>query len=211
MARVTIVGAGNMGRGIGSRAVAGGHQVEIVDRDQAEAQKLAGELGEQATVLEPGASFGGDIVVFAVYYPGIKDAVRQYGDQLAGKVVVDITNPVDTQTWDRLATPPGVSSAEEVQQLVPQGTPVVKAFNTTFAPTLVAGEVAGQQLDVLIAGDDEAAKQKVSQLVTDGHVRPVDVGPLSRAQQLEQLGFLHISLQQPLGLNFGSAIELLLP
>jgi 8-hydroxy-5-deazaflavin:NADPH oxidoreductase len=211
MARVTIVGAGNMGRGIGSRAVAGGHQVEIVDRDQAEAQKLAGELGEQATVLEPGASFGGDIVVFAVYYPGIKDAVRQYGDQLAGKVVVDITNPVDTQTWDRLATPPGVSSAEEVQQLVPRGTPVVKAFNTTFAPTLVAGQVAGQQLDVLIAGDDEAAKQKVSQLVSDGDVRPVDVGPLSRAQQLEQLGFLHISLQQPLGLGFGSAIKLVTP
>jgi len=211
MARVTIVGAGNMGRGIGSRAVAGGHQVEIVDRDQAEAQKLAGELGEQATVLEPGASFGGDIVVFAVYYPGIKDAVRQYGDQLAGKVVVDITNPVDTQTWDRLATPPGVSSAEEVQQLVPRGTPVVKAFNTTFAPTLVVGQVAGQQLDVLIAGDDEAAKQKVSQLVSDGDVRPVDVGPLSRAQQLEQLGFLHISLQQPLGLGFGSAIKLVTP
>jgi predicted dinucleotide-binding enzyme len=47
--------------------------------------------------------------------------------------VVDITNPVDTRTWDRLATPPGISSAEETQQLVPEGTPVVKAFNTTFA------------------------------------------------------------------------------
>jgi NADPH-dependent F420 reductase len=211
MARVTIVGAGNMGRGIGTRAVAGGHQVEIVDRDQAEAEKLAGELGENATVLEPGAPPGGDIVVFAVYYPGIKDAVQQYGDQLAGKVVVDITNPVDTQTWDKLATPPGVSSAEEVQRLVPRGTPVVKAFNTTFAPTLVAGEVAGQQLDVLIAGDDEAAKRKVSQLASDAGLRPIDVGPLSRAQQVEQLGFLHISLQQPHGLGFGSAVKLVTP
>jgi hypothetical protein len=80
---------------------------------------------------------------------------------------VDITNPIDTQTWDNLATPPGTSSAEEIQQLVPQGTAVVKAFNTTFAGTLVAGEVAGNQLDVLIAGDDEAAKQKVAQLVSD--------------------------------------------
>jgi predicted dinucleotide-binding enzyme len=151
------------------------------------------------------------VVVFAVYYPGIKDAVRQYADQLAGKVVVDITNPVDTQTWDRLATPPGTSSAEEVQQLVPQGTPVVKAFNTTFAGTLVGGEVDGQQLDVLIAGDDAAAKQKVSQLVSDGGLRPIDVGPLSRAQQLEQLGFLHISLQQPLDLGFGSAVKLVMP
>jgi NADPH-dependent F420 reductase len=209
--RVTIVGAGNMGRGIGTRAVAGGHQVEIFDRDPAEAQNLANELGGGATALEPGAPFGGQVVVFAVYYPGIKDAVQQYADQLAGKVVVDISNPVDTQTWDKLATPPGISSAEEVQQLVPEGTPVVKAFNTTFAPTLVAGKVGGQQLDVLIAGDDEAAKQTVTQLASDGGLRPIDVGPLNRAQQLEQLGFLHISLQQPLDLGFSSAVKLLMP
>jgi 8-hydroxy-5-deazaflavin:NADPH oxidoreductase len=87
----------------------------------------------------------------------------------------------------------------------------VKAFNTTFAGTLVAGEVGGQQLDVLIAGDDQAAKETVSQLVSDGGLRPIDVGPLSRAQQLEQLGFLHISLQQPLGLGFGSAVKLVMP
>jgi NADPH-dependent F420 reductase len=209
--RVTIVGAGNMGRGIGTRVVAGGHQVEIIDRDPAEAQQLAKDLGGSATALESGSQFGGDVVVFAVYYPGIKDAVQQYADQLAGKVVVDITNPVDTQTWDKLATPPGTSSAEEVQQLVPQGTPVVKAFNTTFAPTLVAGEVGGQQLDVLIAGDDEAAKQTVSQLASDGGLRPIDVGALNRARQLEQLGFLHISLQQPLDLGFGSAVKLVMP
>jgi hypothetical protein len=204
---VTIVGAGNMGRGIGSRVVAGGHQVEIVGRDPAKAQQLANDLGGFATALDPGAPFGGEVVVFAVYYPGIKDALRQYADQLVGKVVVDITNPVNTQTWDSLATAPGSSSAEETQQLVPEGTAVVKAFNTTFAGTLVAGEVSGQPLDVLIAGDDDKAKQKVAQLVSDGGLRPVDVGPLHRAQQLEQLGFLHISLQQPLGLDYGSAVK----
>jgi 8-hydroxy-5-deazaflavin:NADPH oxidoreductase len=176
-----------------------------------EARQLAAQLGGGATALEPGARFGGQVVIFAVYYPGIKDAVDQYADQLAGKVVVDITNPVDTQTWDRLATPPGTSSAEEVAQLVPQGTSVVKAFNTTFAGTLESGEVGGQQLDVLIAGDDAGAKETVSQLVSDGGLHPIDVGPLSRAQQLEQLGFLHISLQQPLGLGFGSAIKLVMP
>jgi NADPH-dependent F420 reductase len=206
--KITIIGAGNMGRGIGTRAVAGGHEVEIVDRNSTEARKLAQELGAAATALEPGAPFGGEIVVFAVYYPGIKDAVRQYADQLAGKVVVDITNPVNTETWDSLASPPGTSSAEEVQQLVPPGTPVVKAFNTTFAGTLVDGEVAGQQLDVLIAGDDDEAKRKVSQLIADGGLRAVDAGPLRRAQQLEQLGFLHISLQQPLNLGFRSTVKL---
>jgi predicted dinucleotide-binding enzyme len=209
--RVTIVGAGNMGRGIGTRVVAGGHQVEIVDRDPAEARQLASDLGGSATGLEPGERLGGEVVIFAVYYPGIKDAVGHYADQLAGKAVVDITNPVDTQSWDRLATPPGTSSAEEVQQLLPPGTPVVKAFNTTFAGTLVAGEVGGQQLDVLIAGDDAAAKQTVSRLVADGGLRPIDVGPLDRARQLEQLGLLHISLQQPHDLGFGSAIKLVMP
>jgi 8-hydroxy-5-deazaflavin:NADPH oxidoreductase len=207
--KVTIVGAGNMGRGIGTRVVAGGHEVEIVDHDPADAGALAAELGGSALALDPDAPFGGEVVVFAVYYPGIKEAVQQYADQIAGKVVVDITNPVDTNTWDRLATAPGSSSAEEVAALVPDGTSVVKAFNTNFSPTLVAGEVDGQALDVFIAGDDEAAKQKVSQLVLDGGMRPLDVGPLARAQQLEHLGFLHIYIQQPLGLGFASALKLL--
>jgi hypothetical protein len=206
--KITIIGAGNMGRAIGTLATAGGHDVEIVDRDAAEAQALADELGGSASALDASAPFGGEIVVFALYYPGIKEAVQAYADRLEGKVVVDITNPVDTETWDRLATAPGTSSAEEVAGLVPQGTPVVKAFNTTFAPTLLKGEIEGQGLDVLIAGDDDAAKQKVSQLVRDGGLRPVDVGPLARAQQLEQLGFLHISIQEPLGLGFGSTIKL---
>lgn len=206
--KVTIVGAGNMGRAIGTLAVAGGHDVEIVDRDPADAASLVEELGERATVLDPGGSFGGDLVVLAVYYKDCKQAARQYADQLAGKVVVETTNPVDTQTWASLATPPGTSAAQETAELVPEGTPVVKAFNTTFAGTLVHGEVAGQQLDVFIAGDDAAAKQKVSQLVSDGGLRPIDVGPLARAEQLEQLGFLHIVIQEPLGLGFGSAVKL---
>jgi 8-hydroxy-5-deazaflavin:NADPH oxidoreductase len=206
--KITIIGAGNMGRGIATRAIAGGHDVEVLDRDPAEARTLADQLGDSASALDPAAAFGGEMVVFAVYYPAIKEAVEQYAERLDGKVVVDITNPVDTETWDRLATPASSSSAEEVAQLVPQGTPVVKAFNTTFAPTLLAGEVEGQQLDVLIAGDDDDAKQRVSQLVADGGLRPIDVGPLRRAQQLEQLGFLHISIQQPLGLGFASTIKL---
>src|SRR5262249_749883 len=159
--------------------------------------KLAEELGESAVALDPDAPFGGDVVALAVYYPGIKEAAREYGARLAGRVVVDITNPLDTQTWDSLATEPGTSSAEEVARVVPEGTAVVKAFNTTFANTLVEGQVDGEPLDVLIAGDDESAKQKVAQLVAEGGLRPLDVGPLERARELEHLGFLHISLQEP--------------
>ena len=206
--KVTIIGAGNMGRGIGTRLVAGGNEVQLVDRDPAEAQALAAELGDAASAASQDDAFDGDVVVLALYYPGAKDAVQQYREQLAGKVVVDITNPVDLSTFDGLATPPGTSAAEEIAALVPEGTPVVKAFNTTFAGTLAAGEAAGQQLDVLIAGDEEDAKRKVAGLAEAGGLRPIDVGPLRRAQQLEQLGFLHMSVQEPLGAGFGSAVKL---
>jgi hypothetical protein len=211
---VTIIGAGNMGRGIGTRLIAGGNDVEIVDRDPGEARALAEELGGKAenggsaTALEPGDEIGGDIVVLALYYAPELEAVEQYRNQLAGKVVVEISNPVDVESFDRLVTPPDSSAAEEIAKLVPTGTPVVKAFNTTFAGTLVAGESAGQQLDVLIAGDDEDAKGKVKELVEEGGLRAIDVGPLRRARQLEHLGLLHMSLQEPLGAGFGSTVKL---
>ena len=205
---VTIIGAGNMGRGIGTRVVAGGHALQVIDRDPTEAETLAGELGGAATGAGPDAEFTGEVVVLALYYPGNKDAVRQYADRLAGKTVVDICNPVDTSTWDHLATPPGTSAAEELAQLLPQGTPLVKAFNTTFSRTLLAGEVAGQKLDVFIAGDDADAKRKVGEVVESGGLRPIDVGALERARQLEHLGLLVITLQEPLGTGYQSAVKL---
>ena len=91
------------------------------------------------------------------------------------------------------------------------GTPrhaVLKAFNTTFSRTLVAGSVADQQLDVLIAGDDQDAKTKLASVVEDAGLRPLDVGPLRRARQLEQLGFFHMAVQEPLGTGYASALKL---
>ncbi|MCL4464831.1 MAG: hypothetical protein M1401_00455 [Chloroflexi bacterium] len=85
---------------------------------------------------------------------------------------------------------------------------MVKAFNTTFAGTLVAGKVAGEPLDVFIAGDSEEAKQAVAQIVRDSELIPIDVGPLKRARQLEGLGFLHITLRQPLNTGYASAVRI---
>jgi 8-hydroxy-5-deazaflavin:NADPH oxidoreductase len=212
--KVTIIGAGNMGRGIGHRLVAGGHDVTVVDRDPEEAGRLAEELrgaaqgGSTVEAAGPGAGLRGEVVILALYYPGTLELARELGDSLAGKVVVDISNPLN-ETFSGLATAPGTSAAEEVAQSAPAGARVVKAFNTTFSGTLVEGQVAGQPLDVLIAGDDEEAKETVAQLVHDGGLRAIDVGPLERARQLEGLGFLGITLQQPLGLNFQSAWKLI--
>src|ERR671927_72158 len=212
--QVTVIGAGNMGRGIGHRLVAGGHDVTIVDRDPEEAEQLAEELrsaaegGAAVEAAGPGAELRGEVVILAVYYPGNLEIARDLGDRLAGKVVVDISNPLN-QSFDGLATEPGTSAAEEVAAALPARARVVKAFNTTFSGTLVEGRVAGQPLDVLIAGDEEEAKETVAQLVRDGDLRAIDVGPLERAKQLEGLGFLGITLQQPLGLNFRSAWKLI--
>ena len=211
---VTIIGAGNMGRGIGHILMRGGHSATIVDRDPDQAEQLAEELrgaarsGATVEAAEPGAELHGEVVILAVYYPGDLEIVRDLGEKLASKVVVDISNPLN-QTFDDLATAPGSSAAEEVAASAPAETRVVKAFNTTFAPTLVDGQVAGQPLDVLIAGDDEEAKETVAQLARDGGLRAIDVGALKRARQLEGLGFLGIALQQPLGLNFQSAWKLI--
>jgi 8-hydroxy-5-deazaflavin:NADPH oxidoreductase len=211
---ITIIGAGNMGRGIGTRAAAGGHSVTFVDANPETAQKTAEEVKQAAKngANISSASLGdvqlGDVVVLAVWYGTNLEVAKQLGERLAGKVVVDIANPLNA-TYDGLATAPDSSSAEDLAKVVAAGAKVVKAFNTTYAGTLLVGQVAGQPLDVFIAGDDANAKAKVAQIVTDGGLRPVDTGPLSRARQIEGLQLLHIVTQATLGTNWGSAVKIL--
>ncbi len=209
---VTIIGAGHMGSGIGTRLAAGGHSVTFIDRDPAKAQKVAADVqaaaknGAKVSASSLEQAQLGDVVVLAVWYGQNLELAKQLGKKLAGKVVVDIANPLNA-TYDGLATAPDSSSAEDLAK-VAAGAKVVKAFNTTFAGTLLAGQVAGQTLDVFIAGDDAAAKAKVAQLVQDGGMRPVDTGPLSRARQIEGMQLLHIVTQQALGANWGSTIKI---
>lgn len=211
MASVTIFGAGNMARGIGTRLAAGGHQIQVLAPTTEHASALAAELGAGATSGGSQDALTGDVVVLAVWYQAALEIVEQRGADLRGKVVVDITNPVDVDTFDGLVTPADSSAAQEIASRLPDGTPVVKAFNTTFAGTLVAGEVNGQALDVLMASDDDSARQTVADLVTSGGLRPINAGPLRRAQQLEHLGFLHMALQEPLGTGYGSTVKFLTP
>ncbi len=211
---ITIIGAGNMGRGIGTRAVAGGHSVTFVDSNPETAEKAAADVkasaknGAKVATAPLGDVQLGDVVVFAVWYGTNIEIAKQLGNKLAGKVVVDIANPLNS-TYDGLATAPDSSSAEDLAKAIANGAKVVKAFNTTYAGTLLAGQVAGQPLDVFIAGDDTDAKAKVAQIVTDGGMRPVDAGPLSRARQIEGMQLLHIVTQGTLGTNWGSALKIL--
>jgi predicted dinucleotide-binding enzyme len=211
---ITIIGPGNMGRAIGARAVAGGHSVTFVGKTLESAQQAADEVRASA---KQGANVSaatledvepGDVVVLALWYGTNIEVAKQLGEKLKGKTVVDIANPVNS-TYDGLVTAPDSSSAEDVAKASGSKTKVVKAFNTTYASTLREGQVAGQPLDVFIAGDDEGAKGKVARFIEDAGLRPVDAGPLSRARQIEGLGFLHIVTQGNLGTNYASAVKIL--
>ena len=203
---ITIIGTGNMARGIATRALAGGNTVTLLGTDAEKAQALAGELSGDVRAGTVGDPITGDVVVLAVWYHALDDVLGRYGDQLAGKTVVDITNPVDPQTYAPLMVGAG-SAAQEIAQKSP-GAKVVKAFNTTFAGSLVEGAVAGQPLDVFVASDDEEAKAKVRELAESAGLRVLDAGPLAHARQLEGAGYLHMAVQPGLGGTYASALKI---
>lgn len=195
MTDITIIGNGNMARGIATRALAGNLGVEILGQDAAKATALATELGAGVTSGTTAQAPQGKIVVLAVPFDAAKSVVAAYGDALAGKTLVDITNPVNFETFDSLVVEPGNSAAEELAKLAAEGANVVKAFNTTFAGTLVAGQSAGQPLDVFIAGDDADATAEVASFVAAGGMRPLVVGPLRRSRELEGFQFVLMTMQ----------------
>jgi 8-hydroxy-5-deazaflavin:NADPH oxidoreductase len=142
-----------------------------------------------------------------VWYHALDDVIRRYRDQLVDKTVVDITNPVDPQTYAPLIVEAG-SAAQEIAQKAP-GAKVVKAFNTTFAGSLVEGQVGDEPLDVFVASDDDDAKAAVRDLAESGGLRVLDAGPLAYARQLEGAGYLHMAVQPGLGGTYASALKVL--
>jgi len=175
VAHVSIIGTGNMGQAIAALAAKGGNSVELIG---------SADTDKQVT---------GDVVVLAVYYPAVAEVLATRGESLAGKVVVDITNPLDLTTFDSLTVPADGSATAEIAAALPRSR-VLKAFNTTFAGTLAAGSVGPLPTTVLIAGDDAEAKALLTGLVTAGGLRAVDAGSLRRARELEALGFLQLTL-----------------
>lgn len=209
MSGITLVGSGNMARGIGTLAAKAGYGIQVLARDPDKAASLAATLSG-ATSGPLDAQVTGDIVVLAVPYAAVAEVVGTLGGALEGRTVVDLTNPVDFQTFAGLVTPPDSSGAEEIAKLLP-GARVVKAFNTTFAATLADGQVAGTPLDVFIAGDEEAARKAVASFVEEAGLRPLDVGPLRQAHWLEGLALLHMGLQQTNGWGFNTAVTVVTP
>jgi 8-hydroxy-5-deazaflavin:NADPH oxidoreductase len=189
MSSISIIGLGQMARILATRALDGKHAVEVIGRDPARAIGLAAALGRGATAGMTGATPAGDIVILAVPYASAAPLVSQYGDALAGKIIVDISNPFNPGGTG-LITPDGTSAAQEVAKAAPASAHVVKAFNTIFGHVLAQGH----PLDVFIAGDDAQAKASMSAFIESLGLRPLDVGDLTMAHWLEGAGLLMIGL-----------------
>ena len=188
MSNISIIGAGNMSRTLGTRAVAGGNTVEVIGRDQSKAAATAKAIGGGATVGEWGAVPAGDIVILALLYDTVVPVVTEYGDALADKIVVDISNPFNSSA-DGLAHPPDTSIAQEAAKVAPAGAKLIKAFNTIFREVLEKGRP-----DVFFAGDDAQAKADVAAFIESLGLRPLDVGALKMAYWLEGAGVVTMGL-----------------
>jgi predicted dinucleotide-binding enzyme len=200
MTTISIIGSGNMATDIGTRAAKHGHTVELMSRNTAKAQALAEQIGNGATVGEFGARPAGDIVIMAVLYAGAVDVVEHYGDALAGKTLVDITNPFNADGTG-LATTAGNSVSQQIAAAAPEGAHVVKAFNSIFGGVLAQDT----PLDVFFAGDSAEAKARFATFLGSLGMRPLDAGGLHMAHALEWAGLLLVGVA-----NNGAGFDLAL-
>jgi 8-hydroxy-5-deazaflavin:NADPH oxidoreductase len=206
---IGIVGAGNMGRSIARQLAKTDERVVLGDRDPAKAEAVVAEIGGADGLSAGGLddAIASEVVVLALWYPVTTEFAGEHDAELRGKIVVDISNPLD-ESWTRLATDPSTSAAELLAERLPESR-IVKAFNTTHAPALSDGQVDGVPLDVLLASDDSAAKSQVAELVRAAGLRAIDAGALDNARLLERLTAFQVELSQRYDLDFRLTFKLI--
>lgn len=188
MTSISIIGSGKMGAAIAEVATRAGADVQIVKRSATSPSAARPDFDYGVM----GDALIGGLVVLAVPYSAYPSIVEHYGEQLAERVVIDISNPIDFSTYDELRSPADSSTAAELAGLLPEGAAVVKAFNVNLGDTLTSGTNGTTTTTVLFAGDYADAKMAVAALIEASGMRAVDVGPLTRARELEAMGFLQI-------------------
>ncbi|RIK39663.1 MAG: F420-dependent NADP oxidoreductase [Chloroflexi bacterium] len=207
--KIAVIGTGNVGRALGPRWAANGHQVTYGSRDphSQKVRDLVAASGANASATtSPEAAADAEVVVLATPWEATEAIVRSFGD-LTGKLVVDATNPL---THEELGLSVGhTSSAGEQVAAWAKGARVVKAFNMTGARNMTNPDYHGQPITMFICGDDAEAKRVVAGLTTELGFESVDAGSLSVARELEPLAVLWIRLAYMLGLGTNIAFKLL--
>jgi predicted dinucleotide-binding enzyme len=192
---VAIIGAGNMGGRIAADFAAGGLDFLLAGRDLEATRKLASDFGghaEAVTVDE--AVDRADVLLIAVWLDAFEQLIAQYGERLAGKVIVDPTNPVapDGNGGFKKIIDEQESSGQLLAGLLPPAARLVKAFGTLSGDTLSAAARREPERAVLFyAADDAAAGDLVADLIRIGGYEPVRVGGLDQSIRLEVFGNLH--------------------
>ena len=206
---IAIIGAGNVGKALTGSAIRAGHSVTVSSKNGESARQLAEETGARAAASDREAAEAADVVILAVPYGAVDEVLGDVGAALAGKVVIDATNPIKAD-YSGLATE-GTSGAEEIQAKAP-GARVVKAFNTAFAARQADPKVAGGlRVDGFVAADDADAKATVLGLVEAIGFNPVDAGGLAMARYLEGMAWLNITLQMNNGWSWQAGWKLVGP
>jgi predicted dinucleotide-binding enzyme len=191
MTSISIIGTGKMGSAIAEVSARAGASIQIISRRARTGSSTERSDAVQGTI---GDELTGDLVVLAVPYEAYPNILEHYRDRLSGKIVIDISNPIDFRTYDELLVPADSSTAVELSKALPAGVTVIKAFNVNLGDTLSTGTNGTTRTTVLFAGDDPEAKIAVAALIEAAGLRAVDAGPLSRARELEAMGFLQIML-----------------
>jgi predicted dinucleotide-binding enzyme len=192
---VAIIGAGNIGGRIAANLAAGGQDFLLAGRDTGAAQKIAADLDGHAEVVSVDEAVErADVLVLAVWLDAFEQLIAQYGERLAGKVIIDPTNPVgpDGNGGYKKVIAEQESSGQILAGLLPPGARLVKAFGTLSAPSLTAA--ARQQPDravLFYAADDAAAGDLVADLIQAAGFEPVRVGGLDQSSRIEMFGDLH--------------------
>lgn len=181
--RIGIIGDGNVGSALGRGLKRAGHEVRAVGKDKA--------------AIRDTASWA-EVVLLAMPFAAIDDVIKEVGNVVEGKTLVDITNALDANM--SLAVGFTTSGAEELQRKVPNAR-VVKAFNTVFAQHMDSGRLGDKPLTAFVASDDAGAKTSVLELARQIGFDAVDAGPLKNARLLEPLGFFNIQLGYVLGMG----------
>jgi len=190
--KIAVIGTGNVGSALGGAFAKAGHEVVFAARDDAKAAEVASGAGATSTDIV-GAVEASDVIVLAVPYAALDDVATEIAPVVGGKVVIDVTNPL-APDYSGLANIGEASAAEHAAEAL-VGARVVKAFNTQFATVQADPTLHGTTLDALYATDDDAAAETVAELASSIGFRPVRVGPLAAARELEALAWLNIRLQ----------------
>lgn len=199
--KIAVIGTGNVGSALGGSLVRAGHEVVLAARDADKTRQVAQKVGARAADEPAQAVRDAEAVILAVPYDALLETASEIGDAAAGKVVIDATNPGP-------ATAGGPSAAERLAERLPNAH-VSKAFNTLFGSFMAQPDLQGQKVDALFATDSDAARPRVSDVLTSLGFRAVDVGSLDAARGMEAMAWLNIQLQLRYGGDWRSTFVMI--